>query len=102
MTADPKKPGVAFWASMAVVCLPLLYVLSFGPACWASSRGIVPYQFGVAAVESLYHPMLRLGVDGPDSVSGCIQWWAKLKAEPGWYMRGGCGTDNCYWCRPPR
>jgi hypothetical protein len=29
-----KKPGVTFWAAAVVVCLPLLYVLSFGPACW--------------------------------------------------------------------
>ena len=30
---DRKKPGVAFWASVVVV-VPLLYVLSTGPAIW--------------------------------------------------------------------
>ena len=32
-----KKPGVAFWATVAF-SLPVLYVLSFGPVCWAISR----------------------------------------------------------------
>jgi hypothetical protein len=31
---DRKKPGVAFWETVVVVSIPLLYVLSFGPACW--------------------------------------------------------------------
>lgn len=30
MTPSRKKPGVAFWATVAVI-LPALYVLSFGP-----------------------------------------------------------------------
>src|SRR5262245_14028997 len=34
MTSDRKKPGVAFWVTVVVVALPLVYVLSFGPACW--------------------------------------------------------------------
>ena len=31
---DRKKPGWAFWTTVATVAIPLLYVLSFGPACW--------------------------------------------------------------------
>jgi hypothetical protein len=34
---DRKKPGVAFWATV-VFALPVLYILSFGPACWIASR----------------------------------------------------------------
>jgi hypothetical protein len=34
MSESRRKPGVAFWATVVVVGLPLLYVLSFGPACW--------------------------------------------------------------------
>ena len=33
MTPDRKKPGVAFWATVAVVVV-LAYPLSFGPVCW--------------------------------------------------------------------
>ena len=32
MTSSPKKPGVAFWATVVVV-VALTYPLSFGPAC---------------------------------------------------------------------
>ncbi len=32
-----KKPGIAFWATVVLV-LVLAYPLSFGPACWITSR----------------------------------------------------------------
>jgi hypothetical protein len=35
---DRKTPGVAFWATVVAFSAPLLYVLSFGPACWITSR----------------------------------------------------------------
>jgi hypothetical protein len=31
---DRKKPGVAFWATVALVAVLAAYPLSFGPACW--------------------------------------------------------------------
>jgi hypothetical protein len=31
---DRKKPGVAFWATVALVVVLVAYPLSFGPACW--------------------------------------------------------------------
>jgi hypothetical protein len=33
-----KKPGVAFWATVVVVVVLVAYPLSFGPACWITSR----------------------------------------------------------------
>jgi hypothetical protein len=38
MTSDRKKPGVAFWATVVLVVVVVGYPLSFGPACWISSR----------------------------------------------------------------
>jgi hypothetical protein len=32
MTSSRKTPGVAFWATVVVLCLPALYLLSAGPA----------------------------------------------------------------------
>ena len=37
LTTDRKKPGWAFWTTVAL-SLPVLYVLSFGPACWWFSQ----------------------------------------------------------------
>jgi hypothetical protein len=47
-----KKPAVAFWATVVVVGL-VLYAVSFGPACWISSRT------GVAAraLPLVYRPV---------------------------------------------
>jgi hypothetical protein len=30
---DRNKPGWAFWAAVALVELPVLYALTFGPVC---------------------------------------------------------------------
>ena len=38
MSEQHKKPGVAFWATVVVVVMPVLYVLSIGPACWWFAR----------------------------------------------------------------
>ncbi len=32
MTSSHKKPGVAFWVTVVVVALPVIYVMSIGPA----------------------------------------------------------------------
>jgi hypothetical protein len=52
MTPSRKKPGVAFWATVVVVVL-VLYVASFGPACWLSSRT----GTGVRALPIIYRPI---------------------------------------------
>lgn len=49
---DRKKRGLAFWATVALV-MPMLYIASFGPACWITSR----MNFGVRAVELIYWPL---------------------------------------------
>jgi hypothetical protein len=38
MSEQRKRPSVAFWAAVGLVVLALLYVVSFGPACWIASR----------------------------------------------------------------
>ncbi len=37
MTSDRKKPAAGFWITVALVAV-LVYVVSFGPACWIASR----------------------------------------------------------------
>ena len=31
---DRRKHGWAFWLTLALIALPVLYIASFGPACW--------------------------------------------------------------------
>ena len=37
MTEPRKKPGWVFWTVVALM-VPVLYVASFGPACWGGKR----------------------------------------------------------------
>src|SRR6266478_6093011 len=53
MNTDRKKPGVTFWATLVVVAL-VLYVLSFGPACWLCAHDVLP----VRATSIAYWPLL--------------------------------------------
>ena len=38
MTTDRKHPSAAFWITVALVVVLVGYPLSFGPACWATSK----------------------------------------------------------------
>ena len=50
---DRKKPGVAFWTTVVVVMALVAYPVSFGPACWISSRleSLVPAALQREAVR---------------------------------------------------
>lgn len=51
---EPKKYGWAFWVSLALIGICLLYVGSFGPACWWASRTT---QAGNYELADLYRPL---------------------------------------------
>jgi hypothetical protein len=56
MTDDRKKPGWAFWTTVAVVVVLVGYPLSFGPACW-----IVAWaneNAGAGFVNGFYRPVI--------------------------------------------
>lgn len=38
MGDERRKPGWAYWLTVALVASPMLYVASFGPACWIAAR----------------------------------------------------------------
>ncbi|HTI49730.1 MAG TPA: hypothetical protein VL475_02220 [Planctomycetaceae bacterium] len=38
METGRKKPGWMFWLTVTLIALPVLYVASFGPACWLLAR----------------------------------------------------------------
>src|SRR5690242_8761314 len=40
------KPGGAFWATVAIALLPILYVASFGPVCWLAATAKMPVPLG--------------------------------------------------------
>ena len=48
-----RRERWAKWTLLAVVGLPVLYVASFGPACWLADRDLIPTTVAVQA----YHPL---------------------------------------------
>ena len=63
MTSDRKKPGVAFWATVALVVVLVGYPLSFGPACWWLAKIVPEFPGGprdgsnAAYVSKAYWPI---------------------------------------------
>jgi hypothetical protein len=74
-----KKPGVAFWASVAVVVVFVAYPLSVGPASWACEHGLA----SEATLEPIYAPIFWL-IDDPSRplydtwVGNLIEWYVEL------------------------
>src|SRR5882672_7949859 len=83
---DRKKPGVAFWATVVVVAMPLLYVLSFGPACWWFSirRSEMQIFDGWSGPDDppcapqIYWPIGWAAQNGPDRLGDAIVWYATV------------------------
>src|SRR6516165_11287713 len=94
MTTNSKKPGVAYWMTVVIVVV-LMYPLSFGPACWATSR-----TGGNSIVPLLYRPIIAMihvddappppGIGRTQTFQyprGLICWYASIWAPPGWMLR---------------
>lgn len=65
-------------AVMAIV--PALYVASFGPACWISSRT----NFGEATISAVYQP-LTWASSNSTRTSSVLCWYAEIGAAAGFH-----------------
>ena len=74
MASDRKKPGMAFWASMAVVGL-VLYVLSVGPAVWLQFDVLPESTF--PAFEFVYGP-LGFAARQTEPTNKALDWYIGL------------------------
>ena len=59
-----------------MVGVPVLYVLSFGPACWMSDRNVLP--FGLA--DAIYRPLLSLAIE--TNCDRALEWYGTLVELP--------------------
>jgi hypothetical protein len=67
----------------ALAAVPLLYVLSFGPACWLTAQTIVGGEVVPARGMWFYWPLGMVASD-MDSVSGrSARWWITLGVRKG-------------------
>lgn len=96
--SEPKRRRIGWRAWLAIaLLLPVMYVVSFGPACWFSARRD---QF----VPFVYAPLgeiINLSIDwGPDAeihphpvvvgIGELLQWWGSLGT-------GGCHIKMKGW-----
>jgi hypothetical protein len=70
---DRKKPGVAFWATVALVVVLVGYPLSFGPACWLMYREMLTPE----DVYCAYRPVISAAWSGPSAVRRAVFSYAK-------------------------
>ena len=75
MTPDRKKPGVAFWTTVAVVVALVGYPLSFGPACWVCNWG----YFDENAIRVIYGPLAKLCLSAEETaLCRATLWYGNL------------------------
>ena len=124
--SEDRKKSVWQWIGGALVLLPVLYALSFGPACWFCSR----VGIWAESLPVVYRPILAVmhvdqfslvvedwrssggGTDGhtypiPAAHSSPIRRYADLGAEDGWawycvLRRTPDGEVIHYWVFAPR
>jgi hypothetical protein len=84
MTLSRKKPGVAFWAAVVLV-IGLLYVASFGPACWLCDRDLLPAQ----QTRGFYNPVLAAIVRSPRPVQEAAMVYCDLMKPPEQFVGSG-------------
>ena len=66
-----------------IALLPILYVASFGPACWIGSRTNV----GAGFIRRLYHPLFCSFYIDPQHrrfIGTATHWYHDLGAAEGW------------------
>ncbi len=73
--SDERKARVGPWIIVGII-LPMLYVASFGPACWMASR----FEVAEGFVSASYLPIAWAWLHSPESVKGAIQSYVQLRS----------------------
>ena len=81
-----RRERWAKWTLASVFGVPLLYVLSFGPACWWFSTYEPPTVPSFAWGEwpyapCIYWPFGWLSAHGPQPIRDTINWYATRRSE---------------------
>ena len=77
-----RRERWAKWTLAGVIGVAMLYVVSFGPACWISSR------FGARQlVGFVYQPLMHMWWHGqPPRGDDMLDQYTRFAAAPGWGM----------------
>jgi len=77
-----RRERWAKWTLATSILVSILYVLSFGPVCWITSR----MNYGATGIPVIYKPIC-LSLDRlPSPVSRSTQWYAGALAADDWFF----------------
>src|SRR5262245_32900458 len=82
MGHDRKKP-VWPWIAALLIGLPVLYLASFGPACWVSSR----MNYGAGMIPVVYAPIVKCLSSRKMWLRRTVSYFSKLGAAREWTWR---------------
>jgi hypothetical protein len=75
--SDERRP-LWPWIAALLIGLPVLYVLSFGPACWVASRN----RAALLSLNSVYLPIGWTLEHGPQVVSNSLEFYVRMGMPP--------------------
>jgi len=77
-----RRERWAKWTLAVVVGLPLLYPVSFGPACWLFGGKGMPF-ISRSLARDLYKPLVNLAIAKKPPMGPALWWWSALGCERG-------------------
>ena len=92
---DRKKPSAESWLTVALVAVLAGYPLSFGPACWLSSRT----DLGAGSLSFIYRPLLW-AMGRNVAAYSAFDRYSRLGAQEGWRWWLDENSDNWEWRLP--
>jgi hypothetical protein len=78
MSDTRTSSRTAFWATVLLATV-VLYVASFGPACWISSH----FEVGASLIPKTYRPM-TWAMSRSETAFEALNWYAQFGAASGW------------------
>jgi hypothetical protein len=74
---NQKKHGAAFWPTVILGGVLLVYLVSFGPASWLLVRCPSP-DWAIQAHHQIYAPLMWMIDKGPSPLPAVLDWYATI------------------------
>ena len=72
--SEERKTPFWPWIVALLIGLPILYVASFGPACWLTNRSAIPR----GPVAILYGPLVDRGIENRSGIERFLLWYGTV------------------------
>jgi hypothetical protein len=82
--SEERKPVIGAWIAALLVALPVLYVASFGPACWMTSQMQGWSKLQPHRAMIVYFPLGAVATKRDTVFGRCLGWWMTLGISKGY------------------